>query len=139
MICFFFFFFKQKTAYEMRISDWSSDVCSSDLYLERLRDGGQDSVVYRCRHRRADGGSYPVEVRLSFSRDEVPPVFMAIATDISDRLAGEAKLEPMANYDGLTRMEKRSGGQECGRRGSFRWECEHQKRKLTRNVGQART
>src|SRR3546814_5875968 len=27
----FFFFFRQKTAYEMRISDWSSDVCSSDL------------------------------------------------------------------------------------------------------------
>src|SRR3546814_5144757 len=31
-----FFFFKQKTAYEMRISDWSSDVCSSDL---TIRDG----------------------------------------------------------------------------------------------------
>src|SRR3546814_4934763 len=31
-----FFFFKQKTAYEMRISDWSSDVCSSDL--QRLRE-----------------------------------------------------------------------------------------------------
>src|SRR3546814_1619563 len=31
MIFYFFFFFKQKTAYEMRISDWSSDVCSSDL------------------------------------------------------------------------------------------------------------
>src|SRR3546814_8655400 len=30
-IFFVFFFFKQKTAYEMRISDWSSDVCSSDL------------------------------------------------------------------------------------------------------------
>src|SRR3546814_7792293 len=29
-----FFFFKQKTAYEMRISDWSSDVCSSDLPLD---------------------------------------------------------------------------------------------------------
>src|SRR3546814_7072617 len=29
-----FFFFKQKTAYEMRISDWSSDVCSSDLAIE---------------------------------------------------------------------------------------------------------
>src|SRR3546814_1146347 len=29
----FFFFFKQKTAYEMRISDWSSDVCSSDLSI----------------------------------------------------------------------------------------------------------
>src|SRR3546814_9632002 len=35
----FVFFFKQKTAYEMRISDWSSDVCSSDLLdgLERIR------------------------------------------------------------------------------------------------------
>src|SRR3546814_1738103 len=31
-----FFFFKQKTAYEMRISDWSSDVCSSDLHLVDL-------------------------------------------------------------------------------------------------------
>src|SRR3546814_4431783 len=29
-----FFFFKQKTAYEMRISDWSSDVCSSDLVVD---------------------------------------------------------------------------------------------------------
>src|SRR3546814_15850858 len=31
VLIYFFFFFKQKTAYEMRISDWSSDVCSSDL------------------------------------------------------------------------------------------------------------
>src|SRR3546814_9844154 len=36
MFEFWFFFFKQKTAYEMRISDWSSDVCSSDLF--RLED-----------------------------------------------------------------------------------------------------
>src|SRR3546814_10473115 len=36
-----FFFFKQKTAYEMRISDWSSDVCSSDLvtYIESIYSG----------------------------------------------------------------------------------------------------
>src|SRR3546814_15765692 len=33
VVYFEFFFFKQKTAYEMRISDWSSDVCSSDLSL----------------------------------------------------------------------------------------------------------
>src|SRR3546814_1750944 len=33
MLCLLFFFFKQKTAYEMHISDWSSDVCSSDLPL----------------------------------------------------------------------------------------------------------
>src|SRR3546814_7087268 len=41
MWCLFFFCFKQKTAYEMRISDWSSDVCSSDL-PERL-----DGVLQR--------------------------------------------------------------------------------------------
>src|SRR3546814_5822868 len=36
MVCVsFFFFFKQKTAYELRISDWSSDVCSSDLQDEQ--------------------------------------------------------------------------------------------------------
>src|SRR3546814_7290133 len=33
----FLFFFKQKTAYEMRISDWSSDVCSSDLIISSTR------------------------------------------------------------------------------------------------------
>src|SRR3546814_6408811 len=32
-LCYGVFFFKQKTAYEMRISDWSSDVCSSDLHV----------------------------------------------------------------------------------------------------------
>src|SRR3546814_6432934 len=36
--CFFFLLFKQKTAYEMRISDWSSDVCSSDLFYPDGRD-----------------------------------------------------------------------------------------------------
>src|SRR3546814_1653203 len=43
---FVFFFFKQKTAYEMRISDWSSDVCSSDLSDDRhRRDPGRLHVV----------------------------------------------------------------------------------------------
>src|SRR3546814_1163445 len=47
-----FFFFNQKTAYEMRISDWSSDVCSSDLRTEegsgdpaRAADTGQHSAA----------------------------------------------------------------------------------------------
>src|SRR3546814_9419511 len=51
MYVYYFFFFKQKTAYEMRISDWSSDVCSSDLFqmlqasvaseLQRAKGGGR--------------------------------------------------------------------------------------------------
>src|SRR3546814_3951178 len=38
MVSSLFFFFKQKTAYELRISDWSSDVCSSDLHAPALRE-----------------------------------------------------------------------------------------------------
>src|SRR3546814_2465816 len=63
----YFFFFKQKTAYEMRISDWSSDVCSSDLLghriLDQLRlhlggDGGRIDIFagrFILRGRRAGG------------------------------------------------------------------------------------
>src|SRR3546814_13912816 len=40
-MCMFLFFFKQKTAYEMRISDWSSDVCSSDL----ISSGSQVAIM----------------------------------------------------------------------------------------------
>src|SRR3546814_4449689 len=43
MLC--VFFFKQKTAYEMRISDWSSDVCSSDLGVFTNGDGNRAIVV----------------------------------------------------------------------------------------------
>src|SRR3546814_6959833 len=40
---YWFFFFKQKTAYEMRISDWSSDVCSSDLPVAPMRPASVSS------------------------------------------------------------------------------------------------
>src|SRR3546814_9543101 len=58
------FFFKQKTAYEMRISDWSSDVCSSDLPNEE-RDSGVLHPFYHLPrrdlclryHRGTSGGS----------------------------------------------------------------------------------
>src|SRR3546814_5513334 len=44
MLCVSFFFFKQKTAYEMRISDWSSDVCSSDLPSDLLILAGRPGM-----------------------------------------------------------------------------------------------
>src|SRR3546814_1064777 len=45
MLLYFFFFFKQKTAYEMRISDWSSDVCSSDLLGPGEAGDGADLIL----------------------------------------------------------------------------------------------
>src|SRR3546814_20586506 len=69
-VIFIFFFFKQKTAYEMRISDWSSDVCSSDLGTltgafvtafcgcEKL-DGGPVRIKKGCRGRLRPGGVEP--------------------------------------------------------------------------------
>src|SRR3546814_9083652 len=54
-LCSFFlvFFFKQKTAYEMRISDWSSDVCSSDL-RDPFREGAQEQRFGNAVRVRAD-------------------------------------------------------------------------------------
>src|SRR3546814_5650952 len=52
------FFFKQKTAYEMRISDWSSDVCSADLVATRaLVAAGTSGRRGTVRPVRCDGGS----------------------------------------------------------------------------------
>src|SRR3546814_4284489 len=48
-----FFFFKQKTAYEMRISDWSSDVCSSDLPVGRRRQDHRGVAPSEERRRQA--------------------------------------------------------------------------------------
>src|SRR3546814_5363611 len=60
---FYFFFFKQKTAYEMRISDWSSDVCSSDL-AELVA-----ALLHRNEGRRAGlGGLLRQVVELRFCR-----------------------------------------------------------------------
>src|SRR3546814_8309787 len=49
------FFFKQKTAYEMRISDWSSDVCSSDLVRAQADSRRIGEAIGICGHRLAKG------------------------------------------------------------------------------------
>src|SRR3546814_10792011 len=58
MIFLVFFFFKQKTAYEMRISDWSSDVCSSDLARAAAALHGSGTVAPSLR-RPAGMARYP--------------------------------------------------------------------------------
>src|SRR3546814_10784661 len=55
----FVFFFKQKTAYEVRISDWSSDVCSSDLWLSAHGDRVGTKVTFK-KHI-TSGGTHPFD------------------------------------------------------------------------------
>src|SRR3546814_4649688 len=77
----FFFFFKLKTAYEMRISDWSSDVCSSDLHERMRRSAGQGRrrdrdreglESLRLRQRRHEAASRRAAGVRSRYRDAVP-------------------------------------------------------------------
>src|SRR3546814_7364997 len=67
------FFFKQKTAYEMRISDWSSDVCSSDLvvtYTPASGYYGSDSFAYAATG--PGGTSAPASVQLTVGTPPAP-------------------------------------------------------------------
>src|SRR3546814_7930225 len=79
-----FFFFKQKTAYEMRISDWSSDVCSSDL----LQRGREDADPPGPRLDQEQPGSAPPDigqVDLFRSHAEIRPVYRLQVRQIVDR------------------------------------------------------
>src|SRR3546814_3227275 len=80
LVLFCFFFFKQKTAYEMRISDWSSDVCSSDVWelagLDRPRalrstlTLGADSPEAMAKAALAIDPEAPIKVKLTGDLDE---------------------------------------------------------------------
>src|SRR3546814_1625028 len=65
MLWFCFLFFKQKTAYEMRISDWSSDVCSSDLSADRRGVLGRTAVLYLAVVMAAEGAAHYRTLRAS--------------------------------------------------------------------------
>src|SRR3546814_10041770 len=74
LIVVFFFFFKQKTAYEMRISDWSSDVCSSDLADEVVALDLERRIIapsVRIADLRGEGSELLVRLGLGFGRHPV--------------------------------------------------------------------
>src|SRR3546814_9189431 len=60
MCSLYFFLFKQKTAYEMRISDWSSDVCSSDLTFKRLHPDEIEAYI-RSGEWQGKAGGYAIQ------------------------------------------------------------------------------
>src|SRR3546814_13321700 len=123
---FFFFFFKQKTAYEMRISDWSSDVCSSDL-LQHFDNGVVEPVSLLteqhgsrridsdengdCQHYRGKEdeqaeGEQPVLNRLG----DVAPARQRPPGDLEEALAGYAAHA----HPGLGRTGGGRGGWDVG-------------------------
>src|SRR3546814_20582934 len=101
-----FFLFKQKTAYEMRISDWSSDVCSSDL---RMRRWARASV------KRIATGLMP-GVGAPWTRT-------APATSVTVR--GPLRI----SFANSPRSEERRVGQECVRPCRTRWSPYHYTKK----------
>src|SRR3546814_5249922 len=81
------FVFKQKTAYEMRISDWSSDVCSSDLFVNSTKNEPTRSAT-------APVAQAPVTAAPSYPPPTVAPVTQnrqaALETVIQQRAAAES-------------------------------------------------
>src|SRR3546814_5364358 len=94
-----FFFFKQKTAYEMRISDWSSDVCSSDLRR----------VVRRQRRRQPAAAA---------------GVLRDARRDPARQAGGQRAVQPAGH-----RLEERRVGKECVSTCRSRWTPYHEKKK----------
>src|SRR3546814_16401522 len=131
-----FFFFKQKTAYEMRISDWSSDVCSSDLDgAGRHRRMARDGVLYFCR----------IDI-LAAGNDHVLHAINHIEIAVLVQIAGIAGVHPAVAQRGLcilrlvpvarpdvtaprNRSEERRVGKECVSTCESRWLPYHTKQK----------
>src|SRR3546814_4599384 len=101
LLCCLFFFFKQKTAYEMRISDWSSDVCSSDL--PRLALSFLSFI----------SGS------LSRANERIGPCGFRLRT------ASNAAGNDQRDQNGAGRSEERRVGKECVSTCRYRWSPYH--------------
>src|SRR3546814_2665368 len=87
MLC--FFFFKQKTAYEMRISDWSSDVCSSDLTPVTDTRTLPATKPQPCRWVQTDRASHEAWARLSASNPKAGALLHLLAARVGDNNAVE--------------------------------------------------
>src|SRR3546814_12513160 len=99
----------------MRISDWSSDVCSSDLRMEQhqLRD-----QLQRNRHHRETAG-----MRVAEHREQPFAILMRGAAPIGD-VAEPVEMQRARHRD---RSDERRGGEECVRTWRTRWGPEHSK------------
>src|SRR3546814_2922974 len=108
MVVVLLFFFKQKTAYEMRISDWSSDVCSSDLlYLAKTRLQQACDAGALAGRKAMGSGSWST----TKGDDAAKEMFQANFAD--------------AAYGSSARSEERRVGKECVSTCRSRWSPYH--------------
>src|SRR3546814_12033690 len=133
-----FFFFKQKTAYERRISDWSSDVCSSDLSFSELTGtgtlalgakthgtgGGLDGDLAA-----AVGNAIATQIKACWDapRINLPDdlsILMTVSFTRDDHVNGEPSLPRVSGEEQLDiadpRSEERRVGKEWGSKGRAR-------------------
>jgi len=68
------------------------DEAAFQKLIQPLRDGSIEMLHFETLHKRKDGSTYPVDIRLQLARSEVPPVFLAIVQDISERKQTEREL-----------------------------------------------
>src|SRR3546814_19319727 len=124
MYVLYVFFFKQKTAYEMRISDWSSDVCSSDL-PQLLADSAAEisTAVGPRAHVVEYGSGSGRKTRLLLDALDDPVAYTPIEISRSALLASVERLD--RELDDVERSEERRVGTECVSTCRSRWSPYH--------------
>src|SRR3546814_11249388 len=115
--CYFFFFFKQKTAYEMRISDWSSDVCSSDLTDQAEAERGGNQIQQHGHGRSSQDAAAPPPRPQSRRR--------ALSTTTRDEPDMAAAAISGVAKPAIARSEERRVGKECVSKCRTRWSPYH--------------
>src|SRR3546814_526843 len=109
-----FFFFKQKTAYEMRISDWSSDVCSSDLVADDARGLEHGVRVDRGQPAPGEGGLVHLDrgaVQLHrthqrFERQRHQPLLPGVAEH--EQVGGDRVAKQRGGHAGGVELQRRA-------------------------------
>src|SRR3546814_901541 len=112
----FCFFYKQKTAYEMRISDWSSDVCSSDLSYPIALEGALKLKEISYIHAEGYAAGEMKHGPIALIDDSVPVIVVAPTDEIFDKTASNVeeaiarggKVVFMSDAAGLKRLGKKA-------------------------------
>src|SRR3546814_18621103 len=130
-----FFFFKQKTAYEFRISDWSSDVCSSDLPHRDQREHIEVARLKRCpaalekrparpdhnggRQHELNPSRHALGEEVMQCREQMPAHFEQEYGDCQRK--GDPEAPRHIEEFGARRSEERLVGKECVSTCRYRW------------------